>query len=74
MADDGSAHCTTIWQQQSCPPAAFTFRLLMLGASNEVDEACFQEVSGLSMEMENEPCHEGGQNLVSGCGSHDMPK
>jgi phage tail-like protein len=51
------------------PPAGFAFRLQMLGAALVADEAGFQEVSGLSMEMETEPYHEGGQNLYT----HKLP-
>ena len=51
------------------PPVAFAFRLQMVGASSQVDEAGFQEVSGLTMEMETEAYREGGQNLYS----HKLP-
>lgn len=53
----------------SYPPVAFAFRLQMLGAGLLADEAGFQEVSGLSMEMETESYHEGGQNLYK----HTLP-
>jgi phage tail-like protein len=51
------------------PPVAFAFRLQMVGAASQVDEACFQEVSGLSVEMETETDREGGQNLYA----HKLP-
>ncbi len=51
------------------PPVAFSFRLQMVGAASQVDEAGFQEVSGLSVEMETETYREGGQNLYA----HKLP-
>lgn len=60
---------TSLGQQPSYPPAAFAFRLQMVDGSSAVDEAGFQEVSGLSMEMETEPYHEGGQNQFT----HKLP-
>ncbi|MCX6853931.1 MAG: phage tail protein, partial [Verrucomicrobia bacterium] len=51
------------------PPVAFAFRLQMVGAASQVDETGFQEVSGLSVEMETEAYREGGQNLYS----HKLP-
>ncbi|HEY1050900.1 MAG TPA: phage tail protein [Prosthecobacter sp.] len=47
----------------SYPPVAFAFRLQMLGSASMDDEAGFQDVSGLGMEMETESYHEGGQNF-----------
>ncbi|WP_397385174.1 phage tail protein [Prosthecobacter sp.] len=51
------------------PPVAFAFRLQMVGSGMPQDEAGFQEVSGLSMEMDTEPYHEGGQNQFT----HKLP-
>jgi phage tail-like protein len=51
------------------PPVAFAFRLQMVGASSHADDTGFQEVAGLSMEMETEAYREGGQNLYS----HKLP-
>jgi phage tail-like protein len=51
------------------PTVAFAFRLQMVGAASQVDETGFQEVSGLSVEMETEAYREGGQNLYS----HKLP-
>ncbi|OYW77877.1 MAG: hypothetical protein B7Z37_01920 [Verrucomicrobia bacterium 12-59-8] len=51
------------------PPVAFAFRLQMVGAASQVDESGFQEVSGLSVEMETEAYREGGQNLYA----HKLP-
>lgn len=53
----------------SYPPVAFAFRLQMLGLSSQADEAGFQDVSGLGMEMETESYHEGGQNQYK----HTLP-
>jgi len=60
---------TNLGQQPAYPPAAFAFRLQMVGTSAILDEAGFQEVSGLSVEMETKPCQEGGQNQFT----HKVP-
>src|SRR3954471_6904095 len=46
------------------PPAGFHFRVAFSGVSgmNVDDHQRFQEVSGLSVEVETEPLREGGEN------------
>ena len=51
------------------PPVAFAFRLQIVSVASDVDEADFQEVSGLSMEMETEAYREGRPSLYS----HKLP-
>lgn len=49
------------------PPAGYSFRLQMVSPAAAAEDAGFQEVSGLSMEMDTENYREGGQNLFTHC-------
>ena len=62
MADAGS-------DSQLYPLPAFHFRVAFAGSGSNADTA-FQEVSGISAQMETEPYSEGGENRFV----HQLPK
>lgn len=51
------------------PPSSFYFSVRFLGIGNENDQ-CFQEVSGLKVELDVEEVKEGGENRFT----HKLPK
>lgn len=55
------------------PPTAFYFKVQFTGVNgitDNPDEQCFQEVSGLSFELETEELREGGENRFV----HKLPR
>lgn len=52
------------------PPVGFHFRVDFSEVSSQAEDACFQSVSGLSVDLETETIKEGGENRFV----HHLPK
>ena len=52
------------------PPVGFHFKVDFSSVSSQIEDTCFQSVSGLTIDLETEPIKEGGENRFM----HHLPK